>query len=279
MARISIVLPTYNGQRYLAEALDSLLAQTFTDWELIVVDDCSSDDTPRLLADYAARDGRVQVIRNAVNRRLPASLNIGFAQATGEYFTWTSDDNRYLPTALATLVNTLETSDAAVVYSSVYLIDDAGQRSGQRQAPPMSTLTHRNAVGACFLYRREVQGSGYREDLFLVEDYEFWLRASLSFTMTPITALLYEYRVHAGSLTQQRQQTIAAAREKLLVSYLPRLPWATRKDRMEGYALLARETRVTAPDRARGYQRQAWRLAPHVMARRWLYRRITQARR
>lgn len=71
---VSIVLPVYNGQKYLRESLDSILAQTVQDWELIAVDDCSTDATPQILADYAARDSRIRIMRNAENQRLPRSL-------------------------------------------------------------------------------------------------------------------------------------------------------------------------------------------------------------
>lgn len=88
---VSIVLPVYNGEKYLRESLDSILAQTMEDWELIAVDDCSKDATPQILADYAASDSRIRVMRNAENQRLPRSLNIGFAEARGEFLTWTDE--------------------------------------------------------------------------------------------------------------------------------------------------------------------------------------------
>ena len=81
---ISLVLPVYNGERYLRDALDSIFAQSFTDFELIAVDDCSTDATPAILADYAARHPNMQVVTNAQNRKLPASLNNGFHLARGK---------------------------------------------------------------------------------------------------------------------------------------------------------------------------------------------------
>src|SRR6516162_6752271 len=97
---ISIVLPTFNGARYLREAIESCLHQSYPNWELILVDDASTDETPSIIADYLARDRRVTSLRNPVNRKLPGSLNAGFAQARGELLTWTSDDNCYRPHAL-----------------------------------------------------------------------------------------------------------------------------------------------------------------------------------
>src|ERR1043165_1952652 len=92
---ISIVLPSFNGSTYLSKSIDSCLSQTYSNLELILVDDASTDDTPRIMQQYAAQDSRVRVLQNATNRKLPASLNIGFRAARGRYLTWTSDDNLY----------------------------------------------------------------------------------------------------------------------------------------------------------------------------------------
>jgi len=98
---VSVVLPVYNQAGYLPAALDSVFAQTYLHYELIVVDDGSTDATPQVLADYQQRHA-FTVIRQA-NQRLPRALNTGFAAARGEYLTWTSSDNVMLPDMLAVL--------------------------------------------------------------------------------------------------------------------------------------------------------------------------------
>ena len=102
---ISLVLPVYNGARYLPLALDSIFAQSFTDFELIAVDDCSTDATPAILADYAARHPNMRVLTNQANSKLPASLNNGFRAARGRWFSWTSDDNLLHPDTLEQLAS------------------------------------------------------------------------------------------------------------------------------------------------------------------------------
>ena len=81
---ITIVLPVYNGSHYIAEALDAILAQTYTNFEVVAVDDCSTDATPQILADYAVQDSRIRIVSNKVNLKLPASLNAG--HRAGGYF-------------------------------------------------------------------------------------------------------------------------------------------------------------------------------------------------
>lgn len=87
MPEISIVLPTYNGERYLKQSIESILGQTYTDWELIVVNDCSTDSTQEIIDFYRKKDTRIRTIFNCTNQKLPESLNIGFREAKGEYFT------------------------------------------------------------------------------------------------------------------------------------------------------------------------------------------------
>ena len=103
--KVSIILPTYNGAKYLRESIDSCLSQTHKNIELIIVDDCSTDQTSQIIKPY--QDARIRYIRNEKNMRLPRSLNIGFALATGEYLTWTSDDNQFLPHAIETMLKIL----------------------------------------------------------------------------------------------------------------------------------------------------------------------------
>jgi glycosyltransferase involved in cell wall biosynthesis len=208
---VSIVLPVYNGETYLRLALDSILKQNFTDYELICVDDCSTDATPDILAEYAARDARIRVIRNAVNKRLPASLNVGFAEARGAWFTWTSDDNILRPNMLERLMGIAQNNSGYDVFHADFTEIDAAGNEGKRiTVDPADELILGNAVGACFLYRCDVDRAigGYNEALFGVEDYDFWLRASRQFRFYQVHEDLYMYRRHDASLTSERAKSI-----------------------------------------------------------------------
>jgi glycosyltransferase involved in cell wall biosynthesis len=251
---ISIVLPTYNGSRYLSQSIESCLRQNLTDWELIIVDDASTDRTPDLIQQYAAQDRRIRPFRNAVNSKLPKSLNFGFAQARGELLTWTSDDNCYRPEALATMRAYLDTNPAVdLVYTGYTVIDDDDRptKSGPPGAGPLRDLPFRNVVGACFLYRRTIheQLGGYAEDLFLVEDYDFWLRASTQFNLRFLDQDLYLYRWHGQSLTLQQPAKVRLAREKALARNLGQMGWLERSTRAKAWKQLIDQA-VTRRDRA-----------------------------
>lgn len=102
---VSIVLPTYNGEEYISRAIQSIINQTYTNWELIIVNDCSTDSTLEIINNFSKQDSRIKIINNDKNMKLPASLNRGFKEANGEYYTWTSDDNEYYPEAIEKMVN------------------------------------------------------------------------------------------------------------------------------------------------------------------------------
>jgi glycosyltransferase involved in cell wall biosynthesis len=240
---VSIVLPTYNGSRYLQEAVDSIINQSYRRWELLIVDDASTDETPRLLTSLVARDPRIRSIRNAQNRRLPASLNEGFARVAGELLTWTSDDNVYQSEAIAVLVDFLASHPEIDIVSSDYTeIGEDGSPIRHVALPDAISLAFDNVIGPCFLYRARVQERlrGYAEDLFLVEDYDFWLRASCHFRFARLSRDLYNYRVHSGSLTTQRSAEVILAHHQTLCRNLPHMPQLTRRAKALAYLEMAR---------------------------------------
>lgn len=212
MAIISIVLPTYNGQKYIRESIDSVLRQSFTDWELIIVDDCSTDDTPQIAEQYAAKDSRIHVIHNSTNQKLPNSLNIGFANSEGEYLTWTSDDNKYLPSALMNMYTYLVSDENAyMVCADVAVMNGQGIITGHLATYNQDSMYYNNVVGACFLYRKKVleELGGYDSSMFLVEDYDYWMRILIKYgKIGHINQTLYLYRMHNESLSTTREKEI-----------------------------------------------------------------------
>lgn len=232
MSRVSIVLPTYNGEKYIRESIDSILNQSFTDWELIIVDDCSTDNTPEIVEQYAANDARIKVIHNQENQKLPQSLNIGFEHSKGEFLTWTSDDNYYLPTALERMYTYLVANeDVYLVCADMEMIDSVGKEVGKFKCYNIPRLFYRNGIGACFMYRRVVaeQIGGYDKELFLIEDYDYWLRLLKRYgssSIRNIEEILYVYRVHENSLTVIKREQV-----KKKTAYLQRknLDWILEK--------------------------------------------------
>ncbi len=220
---LSVILPTYNGMRFLSESIDSILAQTFADFELIIINDCSTDKTADILKDYAKKDNRIRIITNAVNKKLPASLNIGFAQAKGDFFTWTSDDNRYLPNAFEVMINAFQSHpETDFVYADMQIIDEQGNAKKTIRLKTPKSLYNGCCIGACFLYRRTCYDTlgGYNENLFCAEDYEYWMRLyTAGIHFMKLNDCLYKYRDNSSSLTATKQQQVQQKTLEVKLAY------------------------------------------------------------
>ena len=202
---ISIILPCYNGEKYLSKSIESCLNQTYKNIELIIVNDCSKDTSLLIATHYAQKDNRIKIITNATNKRLPVSLNIGHRIAKGDLFTWTSHDNFYNENAIEVLSNELTQNNSDLVYSDMNLVYENSSKIKKRDLGDIESLPFGNCVGACFLYKKEVfiELNGYNENSFLVEDYDFWLRAFMKFKFFHVKQYLYNYLLQSESLTNQ----------------------------------------------------------------------------
>lgn len=125
--RVSIGMAVYNGERFLAYTLDSLLAQTYRDFELIICDNCSSDGTEAICRAYAAKDARVRYHRNSTNIGVARNFNLSFSLSRGEYFKYTAGDDFYAPSFLEECVAVLDRRPEVVLcYPKTQLVDEAG---------------------------------------------------------------------------------------------------------------------------------------------------------
>jgi glycosyltransferase involved in cell wall biosynthesis len=208
---ISIVLPTFNGSKYISASIESCLNQTFKDFELIIVNDCSTDNTADIIQSHTQKDARIKVIHNAFNKKLPLSLNEGFNVASGKYHTWTSDDNYYAPNALETLLVVLEKNKTIdFVYTDYTIINDNNEVTGKRTFGDINEKLFQGC-SACFLYKQEIYrtNNGYNPAAFLIEDYDFFLRAFIQFNVLYINRYdLYYYREHDMSLTSLQSDAV-----------------------------------------------------------------------
>jgi hypothetical protein len=203
-AKVSIVLPTYNGSQYIHKSIKSCLRQTHDNIELIIVDDGSTEDIEGIVRSYA--DSRIKFCRHEVNLGLPKALNTGFRESTGTYLTWTSDDNYYATSAIEEMARFLQTyPELHFVYTEYWVIDehDIVQRIEKTYTPYY--LKFGNFIGPCFLYKREVYETigEYNQKVSLAEDYDYWLRVSQQFKMQAMFRQLYFYRYHRDSLTSK----------------------------------------------------------------------------
>lgn len=187
MHKISVIMGIHNGQRFIYEALDSVLNQTFEDFELIICDDGSTDDTPAILREYARRDKRVCILRNETNIGLAASLNRCIEAASGEYLARMDADDRCLPQRFAVQAAYLDSHpEIAVVGSGAYFMDDNSEIFGQRTCSEVRHIQLSDAVKAAQLIHpsvmmrtdavRSVNGYTVNELTTRAEDYDLWCK-------------------------------------------------------------------------------------------------------
>lgn len=199
---VSIVTPTYNQGNYLAETIDSVLAQTYPNIEYIVLDDGSTDNTQEVLSNY---DGRVRHQRH-LNVGQAETLNRGWAMSRGSLLGYLSSDDRLAPDAVALLVKSLKQhTDVVAVYCDYDLIDSKGRQFRSVKAEDFSvrrlTIDMVCQPGPGALFRRDVfeRSGGWSENLRQVPDFEFWLRISRFGDFRRVPEVLAHYRVHGNS--------------------------------------------------------------------------------
>lgn len=206
---ISIILPVYNGEKYLAQSIESVLCQSYKNIELIIVNDCSTDSTEDIVLNFLKKDKRIKYINNKKNLKLPISLNVGFANASGDYYTWTSDDNYFEPHAIAKMMSFLENNkDIDMVCCDYRMINDKGDYLNVIRVS--NDIICGNAIGACFLYTKEIakKVGFYNPNLFLLEDYDYWLRIHDIGKIGVLHECLYNYRIHPNTLTSKRKEDV-----------------------------------------------------------------------
>lgn len=209
LPKISIVLPTYNGSRYIRQSIESCLNQTYNNIELIIVDDCSSDNTPDIIRAYT--DERIKYIKHKTNMGLPGALNTGFTNSSGEYLTWTSDDNFYTNDAIKKMSTYLKNKNCDFVYCNYYALQNDDMANAKlMELPEQKVLTEGNCLGACFLYTRKVWETVGEFDpkMIFAEDYDYWVRVSKKFTIRHCNEPLYFYRFHKKSLTYSKVKEV-----------------------------------------------------------------------
>lgn len=206
-------MAVYNSEKYLKESVESILAQTFRDFELIVIDDGSRDNTPAILQSFT--DKRIRIITNPENIGLPNSLNIGIKESLGCYIARQDADDISLPERLQKQFDYLEKhTKIAVLGTAAKVIQFGGKIKPQRKTPLVLPTFQDCLKGTPFTHgsvviRKEFLDNACLYDDFFggVEDYELWLRIAKHFPIANLREPLYMYRLHDGQVTRKNQSS------------------------------------------------------------------------
>jgi glycosyltransferase involved in cell wall biosynthesis len=214
--RVSVLMAAYNSECFLGQSVESILGQTFADFEFIVIDDGSTDSTPQRLAEYAARDTRIRLEKNAENIGLTRSLNRGLALARGEYLARQDADDISLPQRLERQVDFLDRNPGTgLVGCALEIIDSQGARIGLRRPPEnhesiiAEMLLKNNGVGHSAVMARLAllrELGGYDERIACGQDYDLWWRLSRRAGLANLAEPLVRWRDTPGSISRTRRE-------------------------------------------------------------------------
>ncbi len=222
---ISVVLPVYDGEHHLADAVRSVLAQTFRDFELIVIDDGSTDRTGAILSDFS--DARLRIVRFPANRGLVEALNVGIRESKSELIARMDADDLCMPRRFerqVAFMNAHPEVDACGTWTRVF-----GNRRGVRRLPvePEHVRAHLFFGGAIdhpsLMMRRAFvtqNGLTYNDDFPCAEDLDFLMRAADVGTLANVPEVLLRYRTHSRQVSVVRKWDQLQAHKRLLVRQL-----------------------------------------------------------
>jgi len=209
---VSVVLPVYNCEKYIKEAVTSVLEQTYSNLEIIIIDDCSTDKTSEIL--HSFKDERLIIARNEENLKIAKSLNKGMSLATGKYIARMDADDICHPTRFEKQVAFLEENkDTDILGTNIVFIDDKSKVQGKFVSLPtgkhltkfllsrMSVIAHPTVMMRASV-RNDFEDL-YKENYPHAEDYELWLRLSKKFNISNLNDYLLWYRIHPNSITQK----------------------------------------------------------------------------
>lgn len=212
---VSVIMPMHNSESYVREAIESVLSQTYGDWELLVVDDNSTDASPCIVSEYAQKDKRIKMARNDRVIGMPsAPRNKGLEMAQGRYVAFLDSDDVWLPTKLAQQVALFDDEETIVAFSDYEKMDEQGNRNNRIVKAPATTDYRKMLLGNVIgnltgMFDRGKVGDVMISDVHH-EDYALWLsllkRGGIARNTQTVTAL---YRVQASSVSSNKLKVLS----------------------------------------------------------------------
>jgi len=230
---VSVVMPVYNTEKYVAEAIESILNQTFKDFEFIIVDDGSTDNSLKIIKEYAKKDKRIRVIVNEKNMNNSASRNKGIKLARGKYIVTQDSDDISLPTRFEQQVKYMEEHpEIGVVGAWIEIFEDeTGRTKGIRKYPENDTEL-RKMIFFCSpiaqpvsFIRKEVfeKIDYYNTEFPCSQDLDLWFRIGTYYKLGNVPEVLVKYRVRSTSLT--------GSKLRLMEKEANQLRWENKKNK------------------------------------------------
>ena len=202
---VSIIMPSYNTAKYIAETVQSVLAQTYQDWELIIVDDCSTDDTDEVVKPFLS-DSRIRYLKNEKNSGAAVSRNRALREAKGKWIAFLDSDDLWMPEKLEKQIAFMEENGYHFSYTDYMEIDEASKSNGKSVTGPKK-ITKAGMFNYCWpgcltvMYDAETVGLIQIADIKKNNDYAMWLKVCKKADCYLIDEVLAKYRKRTGSIS------------------------------------------------------------------------------
>ena len=202
---VSIVMPSYNTGRYIKESIESVLAQTYTNWELLIVDDCSTDNTDEVVAPFLA-DSRIRYLKNEKNSGAAVSRNYALREARGRWIAFLDSDDLWSAEKLEKQIEFMESNGYHFSYTEYEQIDEASLKLGVRASGPRR-ITKRGMYRYCWpgcltvMYDASIVGLVQISDIKKNNDYAMWLKVCVAADCYLLGEVLARYRRRGGSIS------------------------------------------------------------------------------
>ncbi|HWB32280.1 MAG TPA: glycosyltransferase family A protein [Acidobacteriaceae bacterium] len=242
MPEVDIIVPAYNAQKYLADAIESVGAQTFQDWRILLVDDGSTDDTAGIAASYIERLGPKLKYIHQENRGLPAARNTAIRNSSAEFLALLDADDIWLPNRLEeSLKSFARMPEAGLSYGFIARIDPSGKvidtferrsRHAEGMIAPYIYMRKIDLPCPTITFRRKCvdEVGGFDESLRATEDRDLWVRIALRYPVTLAPALIAHYRTSMDSMSGDPERMLTAQRIFIEKHYgSPGCGWAARR--------------------------------------------------
>lgn len=201
---VSIIMPSYNTARFIGESIASVFAQTYTNWELLIVDDCSTDNTDEIIAQF--NDPRITYVKNEKNSGAAVSRNRALALAKGKWIAFLDSDDLWAPEKLERQLKFMVENDYAFSYTRYEEIDESGKPTGTLVGGPRR-ITKTGMFNYCWpgcltvMYNREIVGDIQIANIRKNNDYAIWLKACRKADCYLLPETLASYRKRGGSIS------------------------------------------------------------------------------
>lgn len=211
-SKVSIITPSYNSSKYIYQTVESVLAQTYKNWELIIVDDHSTDDSNKIIEEYCKKDNRIRLIKLKKNVGPALARNRGIEEAKGNYIAFLDSDDLWLPEKLEKQISFMLQNNISLTYSSYYTIDKNGGCIGLRKVKSSisyNDMLKSNHIGNLTgIFNCEKIGKYYMDNVGH-EDYTLWLKIMKKIKYTKgIVEPLAKYRITNSSVSANKLKAL-----------------------------------------------------------------------